>query len=73
MKTLIAKAVTDILIKEWEKQKINNVKMAKMTGLTKDTLWKIRNGHRNAGLDSACVIAKALKINIGEIIDTLSQ
>jgi len=71
MATTIAKNITDILIKEWKKKNISIVKMSERTGMSKDALWKIRHGQRNAGLDSACAMAKALDVRIGVMIDGL--
>lgn len=70
--TKINKAITAFLVQEWNRQGISLELMSERTGLTKDALRKIRNGDRNAGLDTACAIAKVLEVRIGEIIDRLN-
>lgn len=52
-----------------ERQGISQRQFAMMTGTSRSYLWKIESGGADVGIDVLCKIARALDMNVGDLID----
>ncbi|MDO5042377.1 MAG: helix-turn-helix transcriptional regulator [Slackia sp.] len=52
-----------------EQQGISQRRFALMTGTSRSYLWKVESGSADVGIDILCKIARALDMNVGDLID----
>lgn len=52
---------------------LSQERLARKAGLALDTVHKIENGKRNPRLDTICLLADALDVKPGELIEGLKQ
>lgn len=52
-----------------EQRGISQRRLALMTGTSRSYLWKVETGTADVGIDVLCRIARALDVNVRDLID----